>query len=152
MSAVAIRPAAVHEQPALEELQRRASLANKGDREAVLAHPDAIEVPLDQIVSGDVFALEFDGALAGFAAVLSHPAGHAQLDALFVEPHLQRRGFGRSLVDHCAQIARTRGSTSLHVIGNPHAQEFYRSCGFVSLGTAETSFGNGLLMRRWLLP
>jgi GNAT superfamily N-acetyltransferase len=152
VSVVAIRSALVHEQHALEELQRRASLANAGDRDAILAHPDAIEVPLGQIVSANVFVLESDGALAGFAALSTRPDGDAELEALFVDPHLQRRGFGRSLVDHCAQIALTRGSTALHVIGNPHAQKFYLSCGFVCLGTTETRFGPGLLMRKRLLP
>ena len=150
--AVAIRPALLHEQQVLQELQRRASLANAGDREAILAHPDAIEIPLDQIVSGHVFVLESESTLAGFAAVLTRADGDAELDALFVDPHLQRRGFGRSLVDHCAAIARIRGSTALYVIGNPHAQEFYLSCGFVSLRITETRFGPGLLMRRRLLP
>src|ERR1700735_530244 len=150
--AVAIRPALVHEQQVLQELQRRASLANVGDREAILAHPDAIEVPLDQIAAGHVFVLESEGTLAGFAAVLPRADGDADLDALFVDPHLQRRGFGRNLVDYCAAIARTRGSSAVHVIGNPHAQEFYRSCGFVSLGITETRFGPGLLLRRPLLP
>jgi GNAT superfamily N-acetyltransferase len=109
MSTVTIRAAIAHEQQGLQALQRRASLANSGDREALLAHPDAIEVPTDQIVSGQVFVLESDGLVAGFAAVVPRGDGDAELDALFVEPHLQRRGFwaqsGGSL---CAGCARAR--------------------------------------------
>jgi GNAT superfamily N-acetyltransferase len=152
MSTVTIRAAIAHEQQGLQALQRRASLANSGDREALLAHPDAIEVPTDQIVSGQVFVLESDGLVAGFAAVVPRGDGDAELDALFVEPHLQRRGFGRSLVDHCAQVALERGSMALHVIGNPHAREFYLSCGFASVGVIETRFGPALLMSRVLRP
>lgn len=152
MSAVTIRAAIALEQHELEALQRRASLANTGDREALLAHPDAIEVPTDQIASGHVFVLECDGRVAGFAAVVRRGDGDAEVDALFVEPHLQRRGFGRSLVEHCAQVALDRGSIGLHVIGNPHAREFYLSCGFASVGVMETRFGPALLMRRMLRP
>jgi len=62
-----IRKAVAAEQKALEELERRAGLANPGDREAILAHPEIIEVPLEQIAAGDVFLLETKGAIAGFA-------------------------------------------------------------------------------------
>jgi GNAT superfamily N-acetyltransferase len=70
------------------------------------------------------------------------------LDALFVEPHLWKSGIGRRLVEHVAGVARVRAAGFLHVIGNPHAEGFYVSCGFLVTGTVETRFGVGLLMRR----
>lgn len=63
---------------------------------------------------------------------------------------MQRRGFGRLLVDYCAGIARARGSRYLCVIGNPHAEEFYLACSFEQIGASETRFGPALLMRRAL--
>lgn len=143
-----IRPAVIAEQKDLEDLQRRASLTNVGDRDALLAHPDAIELPPEQIAAGAVFVLEQNGAIAGFAALLSRTDGGAELDALFVEPTMRRCGIGRSLVEHCLEVARLEGSTFLHVLGNPHAEDFYRACDFRFIGTAETRFGPGLLMRR----
>jgi hypothetical protein len=76
-----IRPAVVSEQKELEYLQRRASLTNAGDRDALLAHPDAIELPLEQIATGAVFVAEQNGAIAGFATVLPRDDGGAELDA-----------------------------------------------------------------------
>jgi GNAT superfamily N-acetyltransferase len=152
MEAIIIRNAIPSEKAALEGLQFRASLANEGDREAILAHPDAIDLPIEQITSGDVFVLELSGRIAGFAALQSRTDGDAELDGLFVEPDMLRRGVGRSLVEHCAQIAITRGSNALQVIGNPHAEEFYLSCGFITVGHSETRFGPALLMRRELMP
>jgi N-acetylglutamate synthase-like GNAT family acetyltransferase len=143
-----IRVAVASEQKSLEELQWRASLGNPGDREALLAHPDAIELPLEQIAAGDVFVLESAGTIAGFAALRSRPNGDADLDALFVDPPMQRRGFGRRLVKHCAQAAHARGLRALYVVGNPHAEHFYLACGFLSVGTSQTRFGPALLMRR----
>jgi GNAT superfamily N-acetyltransferase len=142
------RPARASERQALEALQRRASLSNPNDREALLAHPDAIELPLDQIVAGHVFVVEWNGTTAGFAAVVPRDDGNSELDALFVEPDHWKHGFGRLLVEHCASVARTRGSAALHVIGNPHAEGFYRACGFEQIGTTHTRFGMGLLFRR----
>jgi GNAT superfamily N-acetyltransferase len=152
MEAIIIRNAMPSEKSALEGLQLRASLANEGDRDAILANPDAIDLPIEQITSGDVFVLELSERIAGFAALLPRPDADAELDGLFVEPDLRRRGVGRSLVEHCAQIAFARGSRALHVIGNPHAEAFYLSCGFITFGQYETRFGPGLLMRKDLKP
>jgi len=145
-----IRPALDGERSSLEALQWRASLANPGDRDALLANPDAIVLPAEQIANGDVFVAEQDGAIVGFAAVLARPDGNTELDALFVEPSLWKRGVGRMLVDRCADVARERDSRFLHVVGNPHAEGFYTSCGFRTTGTFATRFGVGLSMERGL--
>ena len=142
-----IRTARPDERLMLESLQRRASLSNPGDRDALLANPDAIAVPIEQITESCVFVAERDGSVAGFAAVVPRADGGAELDALFVEPHLWKQGIGRRLVDHVADVARVRAATFLHVIGNPHAKGFYVSCGFIVSGTVETRFGVGLDMR-----
>ena len=142
-----IRPASVSEQNQLEALQWRASLTNSGDREALLAHPDAIALPIAQIAAGGVFVAEWNGTIVGFAAVEPRADGNSELDALFVDPDMRRRGIARSLVEHCAEVARTRKSVALRVVGNPHAKDFYTACGFSVIGTEETRFGPGLLMR-----
>jgi GNAT superfamily N-acetyltransferase len=147
MFAVMIRSALVADRSSLEALQWRASLANRGDRDSLLANPDAIALPVEHIVDGHVFVAEHDDAIVGFAAVLPRPDGNAELDALFVDPSLWRRGLGRLLVEHCAAIARDRGARILHVVGNPHAEGFYATCGFRTTGTVATLFGAGLAMQ-----
>jgi N-acetylglutamate synthase-like GNAT family acetyltransferase len=148
VSSFLIRNAAISEQKEIEALQWRASLTNAGDRDALLAHPDAIELPLDQIAAGSVFVTERNRVIVGFAALLPRPDGDIELDALFVDPDVRRCGVGRSLVDHCVQVVRKKGSAALRVIGNPHAYDFYSACGFEVVGTTETRFGPGLLMRK----
>ena len=150
MRQVFIRPAAVSQRNALEALQWRASLNNPGDREALLANPDAIKLPLEQIEAGGVFVAEVDGSISGFAAILPREDGNAELDALFVEPEAQRQGVGRALVERCCSAAKASGAASLHVVGNPHAEGFYSTCGFKLLGTKQMQFGVGLLMKRVL--
>ncbi len=151
MLQVTIRKAVAAEQKALEALQWRASLNNPGDREALLANPDAIELPLQQIETGGVFVAEVAGLVAGFAAILPREDGNSELDALFVEPKVWRRGIGRALVEYVCSATRGMGAGSIHVVGNPHAEAFYRSCGFKMLGTKEMRFGVGLLLKRDLL-
>lgn len=150
LNEVIVRPAVASEQKQLEALQWRASLNNPGDRDALLAHPDAIELPIEQIREGGVFVAEIAGSTMGFAAILPRENGDFDLDALFVEPGSWRQGIGRALVEHCAAAAREMGAESLHVLGNPHAEGFYNACGFNTLGTTETRFGAGLLMKRAL--
>jgi len=145
-----IRLATVSERRDLEALQRRASLNNPGDRDAILAHPDAIDLPLEHIAAGNVFVVEVSNEIRGFAGILPRDDGNTELDALFVEPDSWRQGFGRMLVDHAATMARGRGSIFLHVVGNPHAEGFYATCGFELVGRTTTRFGVGLTMRRHL--
>jgi N-acetylglutamate synthase-like GNAT family acetyltransferase len=145
-----IRTARLDEREALEALQWRASLANAGDRDVLLAHPDAIELPSSQIEAGEVFVAEHEGNVLGFAAILNRDDGDIELDGLFVEPEHWQRGIGRALVEHCADIARDAGARHLHVIGNSHAEGFYQRCGFETIGVFQTRFSPGLEMTRVL--
>lgn len=146
-----MRTAVTADQNALEALQWRASLNNPGDREALLANPDAIELPLQQIEGGNVFVAEVAGSIKGYAAILPRQDGNSELDALFVEPELWRQGIGRQLVEYCCSAAKASGAAELHVVGNPHAEGFYKASGFKTLGTKQMRFGVGLLMKRVLL-
>jgi GNAT superfamily N-acetyltransferase len=130
------------EREMLEELQRRASLANENDRPHLEAHPDAIHLPPAQLANGQVLVAEIDGCVAGFAAVVG-----GELDGLFVEPHFWRRGIGMALVEAGAHEARNRG-LALTVTANPHALDFYRRCGFSEEGVVTTRFGPGIRMSR----
>jgi GNAT superfamily N-acetyltransferase len=105
-----ITPAGAGERSALEALQRRASLMNEADRAAVLAHPDAIDLPIEQILGGRVMVARRDGAIVGFAVVLRRADNGAELDGLFVEPSAWRGGIGRSLVDAACRLALSEGA------------------------------------------
>ena len=96
-----IRPALISERSELEDLQLRASLNNPGDRDAILAHPDAIELPLQQIAGGRVFVSEQNGAIVGFAAVEPRADGESELDALFVDRECNVTG----LDERCSRTA-----------------------------------------------
>lgn len=148
MSANTIRSATPPEHLFLQDLQRRASLENPADREVLLANPHAMDLPVQQIIDGQVFVAEREGRIRGFCTILRRDDGVIELDALFVEPDCWRQGIGRAMVDYCASSARSLGARYLHVVGNPHAGHFYAACGFVTVGTVPTQFGVGLLMNR----
>lgn len=139
---LSIRLAKPDEREELEELQRRASLALPDYRKQLLSHPDAIHLPPAQVANGQVLVAELDGRVAGFAAVVG-----GELDGLFVEPDLWRRGIGAALVDAATHQARRKG-LALTVIANPNARDFYESCGFSLEGETQTRFGPALRMSR----
>ena len=141
-----IRPARIEEWGLLEDVQRRASLEPGPYQDQLLANPDAIALPVEQIERGQITVAEINGQIAGFAAVVEND-GKAELDGLFVDPELSRQGIGSALVAEAVHEARRRG-LALTVIASPEARVFYEKCGFTVEGDAETRFGPALLMSR----
>lgn len=139
---IVLRLARPDEREALEELQRRASLALPDYREQVLANPDAIDLPAAQIDAGQVTVAEIDGEVVGFAALEG-----GELDGLFVEPSHWHSGIGAALVEAAAHDARRNGLT-LTVVASPSARAFYERCGFSYEGDEATRFGPALRMSR----
>ena len=136
------------ERRALEDLQRRASLVWEEDRDALLANPDAIELPLEQITDGRTIVAENVGELLGFAVVLRRDDGDAELDGLFVDPTQWRHGIGRELLEQSERIAASEGAASLWVTANTRALGFYGACGFVTVGEVATRFRPAPRMRK----
>jgi GNAT superfamily N-acetyltransferase len=118
------------------------------DRAALLANPDAIELPLEQITDGRTVVAESAGQLLGFAVVLPREDGDAELDGLFVEPTYWRHGLGRALVEQAERIATSDGAANLWVTANTRALEFYDACGFVTVGEVATRFRPAPKMRK----
>ncbi|MGZ6564528.1 MAG: GNAT family N-acetyltransferase [Solirubrobacteraceae bacterium] len=139
---MAIRLARVSEREALEQLQRRSSMHEPMYRAQLAAHPDAIELPAQQITEGLVRVAEENGAIVGFAVLLERSADACELDGLFVEPERMRGGVGRRLVEDAKRIARERGAMRIDVVANPQAVAFYVAVGFIAVGEAQTRFGS----------
>jgi GNAT superfamily N-acetyltransferase len=149
-SELLIRSARDDEKAALDALQLRSSLEWGDYREQLLANPQVATVPVEQLPLADV--AELDGRVVGFAVTLppEAPGGDAELDGMFVEPDVWRRGVGRRLVDAAAARALAMRAAGLHVIANPRAVDFYGACGFQPAGDAQTQFGPAPAMRRAL--
>jgi GNAT superfamily N-acetyltransferase len=136
-----IRDARVDEQRSLIELQRRASMHWDAYREQLAAHPDAIELPVDQITDGLVRVAERDADVVGFAVLFKPVEGSCELDGLFVEPAHMGAGVGRALVEDAIRIARDRGATRIDVVANLEAVPFYERVGFTGAAEVPTRFG-----------
>ena len=144
------RPARPDEQPALEGILRRASLAAPDYREQLLAHPEVLALPVEQIEAGRVFVSELDRKPAGFCVVVPASTDEFELEGLFVDPHLWGQGIGRLLVCHAAAIAAGMGARRMSVIAGHEAREFYEKCGFAVTGETRTQFAPALVMHLML--
>ncbi|MEO6913433.1 MAG: GNAT family N-acetyltransferase [Candidatus Baltobacteraceae bacterium] len=145
---VVIRLARCDERKQLEDLQRQASLRWEEYREALLANPDAIDLPLGQIEAGRCYVAERQRELLGFCVVLPRTDRDADLDGLFVDPAVWQQGIGRLLIQAAERLAASEGAESLYVVANPKALGFYTACAFAVVGEEHTRFGAGLIMRK----
>jgi diaminopropionate ammonia-lyase len=140
-----IRPVGEGDAAAMAEVFRRASLANDGDRAALLAHPEVLELEADALAGSTVAADGTDGTVIGFIRLV-YGDGTAELEDLFVDPDWMRRGVATALVRHEADAARRAGITRVDLTANPHALAFYERVGFVRDGDEPTRFGTGTRM------
>ena len=139
MTHPSLRPGTSADQPQLLAIVwATVMVGNESDREQLLARPELVQVPIEQLTAKTCVVAEINGFPAGFAIVLPRPDGDAELDGLFVHPDRQRLGLGRALVAAGADLARATGASALHVIANDDALVFYRSVGFIQTGMAET--------------
>ena len=149
---VNIRFGVPEERTDLEELQRRASLIWEEYRADLLAHPDAIQLPLSQLRENRVRVAELGSRRVGFSVVIPKSPGVSELDGLFVEPEHWGAGIGRALIADAIRLARDQGAGAIEVIANPRAEGFYEKLGFCPIGLAQTQFGPARQMRHIFQP
>ena len=143
-----IRVAASSERAALTVLHRRSSYVWEEDRAALDAHPELFGVDPDALAAGRVrVAVDADGALLGFATTAPRPDGAIELEDLFVEPELMRRGIGHALVRDAQARAGARRMT---VVAGERTVPFYERLGFAVAEPAQTRFAPAV--RMWWEP
>jgi len=140
-----IRVATPSDVDAIGTLFRRSSLSNDGDRDALLAHPDALVFDETSVHEQRTRVVIVDGQIVGFVTTRV-VADVVELDDLFVDPEWMRRGVGRALIADVATLARSGGALRLEVTANGHALDFYTTTGFTVDGVTNTRFGPGIRM------
>ena len=145
-----IRFAQLRERTALIELQRRASLVWDEYRDALLANPDAIDIPVERFRNCQVRLAGHGDQPLGFSAVTALDAEICELDGLFVEPAHWGRGIGGALIEDAVRLARRRKFRRIEVTANPRAEGFYAKQDFIKYAVTETLFGSASRLRRIL--
>jgi ribosomal protein S18 acetylase RimI-like enzyme len=147
MGPIDVREATAADEAAVARIFRSASLSNDGDREVLLAHPEALVLADGLVARGRTrVATSGDGTVVGFASTRPTGPGVLELDDLFVDPGARRLGTARQLIGRIVAEAAAEGIVRIEVTANPHAMGFYEAVGFVGAGQADTEFGSGLRM------
>jgi N-acetylglutamate synthase-like GNAT family acetyltransferase len=147
--ALDIRLAEPDDRLKLIELMRRASLAGNEPEvvEQLIEQPELIDLDEEMLASNEVFVAQRGDTIVGFATIIAHEGNDAELEGLFVEPHLWREGIGRELLHAIEREAHAWGASRLHVLANRNTLKFYEAVGFVAIGEQKTELGpTGLLM------
>ena len=99
-----------------------------------------LTVTESQIESADheFYICEAEGKIAGFYALQFLSNNDAELEALFVEPEMIGRGFGRTLIEHAKLRAIALGIRWMVIQGDPNARAFYEAAGGVRDGQRES--------------
>lgn len=145
MGAPSIRTAIDADLDALQEIFRRSSLSNEGDRGLLTARPDLLLLSAATVTDGRTRVAEVDGCIVGFASIVVGD-GVGELVDIFVDPDRMRTGAGRALVTDAVALARQSGASRLEVDANRHALAFYREVGFVDEGEVAVEHGTALRM------
>ncbi len=138
--ATVIRDADERDLPAMQEVFRRASLSNEGDRALLSAHPEFLELTAREVAAGRTRVTLEGERIVGFATTVARD-DRLELDALFVHPDWMRRGIASGLVGDAVEFARATGVAAIEVTGNDHARAFYDHVGFVPVGVVMTPGG-----------
>jgi GNAT superfamily N-acetyltransferase len=141
VEALSVRDAVPADRDAVQRLFRLASLSNDGDRDNLLANPDALVFSDVAITEQRTrVATDVDAVVVGFATT-AEGAGGLELEDLFVAPDQMRQGVGRALVLDIVARAQQAGIERIEVTANRHALAFYDAVGFAYDHDVETRFG-----------
>ncbi len=130
-----IKPARLDQLAALSELALRSKAVWGYSPEFMAACRSELTVQPEHLPL--VFVAEIDGGMAGFYALTVLDA-RAELEFLFVEPAVLRRGCGRALLAHARAQARQLGCSAIAIQGDPHAAGFYAAIGARLVGNRES--------------
>src|SRR5947208_923664 len=127
MPEIVVRHLRADDHPALQRIFERASLANAGDRDALLAHPEVLQLSDDHFSRGrSQVAMLSDGKVVGFASTNVSGVGSLELDDLFLDPDWQRCGAARRLLAQIVTEAVAERVLRIEVTANDDALGFYR--------------------------
>ncbi|MFE7773241.1 GNAT family N-acetyltransferase [Streptomyces sp. NPDC057445] len=142
-----IRPAAVADLPLLQDIERAAGEPFRSLGMATIAddEPPSVEVLEHYRLTGGAWVTADDADDRPVAYLISDPVdGAAHIEQLSVHPDFARRGLGRRLIDHLADVAATEGLTALTLTtftDVPWNAPYYARLGFRVLGEDELTDG-----------
>lgn len=145
-----LRPARAHEADALRALAHRSKAHWPYDAAFLARVAPMLMLTAADVARDEVHVLELDGVVAGWHRVTLHD-DHAELEDLWVDPAYIGAGWGRTLFEHAAGVARAHGAPALEWDAEPYAQPFYERMGGVEVGRTPSAAQEGRTLPRMRL-
>lgn len=95
---------------------------------------DELAVAPESLVAHPAFVAEEAGRAIGFCTLAPLSRSRIEIGHLFVEPERIGSGCGRRLLARALGRARADGYQTVVVQSDPHAEDFYRTCGAERVG------------------
>lgn len=89
---------------------------------------------------GFVFSLASDGQVVGVCALFKETPERFQLARMAIEPNSRGNGYGRMLMEHALNHAKSNGATSVYLLSNTALEtaiSLYRHYGFITVSTGQ---------------
>lgn len=138
VSKLTLRPARAGESALLSELACLAKAHWGYPPDLMALWAEEFRVSPGFIEAHHVICAEKDGEVVGFAAVCEEN-GAFELEHLWVRPDRMREGVGRVLLGDIIDHLRSAGVTTMRIVSDPHAEEFYLKLGARRVGEKEST-------------
>jgi GNAT superfamily N-acetyltransferase len=148
---------------------RQLSREHYSDKQIESAVANVFGVDTDLIEDGTYFVAQESSALVGcggwskrknlyggdqfperHSEYLDPASEFAKIRAFFIHPEHARKGIGRAILARCEEEARAEGYRGLELMATLPGVEFYKSSGFVPVGSFELELVDGVKLE--LLP
>ncbi|MEM7243957.1 MAG: GNAT family N-acetyltransferase [Acidobacteriota bacterium] len=129
-----LRPAVPDEVGVLTEIAREAKRSRGYPEEWLALWWDELSFTTDTLKEQEVTVAEIDGRQVGVVALMLKE-DDADLDDLWVLPEHHGSGVGSRLFEEAVAQARRHGVSSLRIVSDPDAEEFYLRRGAVRVGS-----------------
>ncbi|WP_066379002.1 MULTISPECIES: GNAT family N-acetyltransferase [unclassified Anabaena] len=103
-------------------------------------HPDGASI-LKHLKLPTIWVAIAQENITGFASYIAD-----ELIALYVHPHYQSQGIGRTLVEHFFHSAKQQGVDRVFTTASLYAEGFYLRLGFTPINTVPHHLGKGLIV------
>lgn len=132
-----MRAAALGDRDAIAAFLSRAVTEENIDAFDVLGFLQEFALPLAQVEAGQLFIAKQGWTIVGLASVVFRHDGEIEIDALLIDPSVDRVGVGGQLAEVAGYFARKISVTGLHVLATEAARADLDAIGFAVLGVDE---------------
>jgi GNAT superfamily N-acetyltransferase len=94
--------------------------------------------------TGEVWILEEDGLILATGSLLG-----SEILGVFVVPDVQRRGYGRAIMNELESRARAKGIPEIHLSISLPSRKFYEGMGYDVLQNESVDVGEGQRLEYW---